>query len=283
MEKENKKATKHDSVGAISSRRLSKLQEKSDEGNSCDSFWSVSKSDIKFILIFVTLFSLFRFFAYDYYIVPSSSMVPTLLIGDMPLTEKWRYGYCKHSIWFSPPIFSGRKFFKNNIKRGEVVVFKSPEDCETNVVKRVIGLPGDKVRLENGVIIVNDVRAQLTFKEKMLYKDTAAHVFYELMIYDEILPLSDEVKHRVAYQEEMHNSEANNFKEQTVPEGYYFVMGDNRDCSKDSRCGLGLVPVENFMGHAVATIYSIGNGVRWWEFWLWLQNIRYNRICKKII
>ena len=76
------------------------------------------KEDIRFIVVFVFFFSLFRFFAYDWYIVPSCSMVPTLLIGDMPFVEKWRYGYSKHSIWFSPNLFSGRLFFKNNVKRG---------------------------------------------------------------------------------------------------------------------------------------------------------------------
>ncbi|MDR3155479.1 MAG: signal peptidase I [Holosporaceae bacterium] len=282
MKKENEKIVDSDNANDTASRTLSKLREKSDQSNS-NSLWSISKGDIKFILIFVTIFSLCRFFVYDYYIVPSSSMVPTLLIGDMPLTEKWRYGYSKHSIWFSPPILSGRKFFKDNVQRGEVVVFKSPEDNDTNVVKRVIGLPGDRVRVENGVVIVNNVRAQLTFKKKMFYKDTNAHLFYELMIYDEVLPLSKGVKHAVAYQEERRDSDVNNFAEETVPEGHYFVMGDNRDCSKDSRCGLGLVPTENLMGRAVATIYSIDNGVRWWEFWLWLQNIRYSRIFKKII
>lgn len=259
-----------------------KIIRDSEEGNSKSKKASF-KDDLRFIAIFVTIFALFRFFIYDYFIIPSSSMVPGLLIGDMPLVEKWTYGYSKHSIWFSPDVFSGRKFFKNNVKRGEVIVFKAPEDGDTNVIKRVIALPGDKISVNNGLISVNGVDAQLTFKEKMIYKDTNQRTIEELNLYEEKLPLSDAPIHIVAYYEPAKNSVANNFMEITVPEGFYFVMGDNRDFSKDSRCGLGMIPEENLMGRAVYTIYSIANGVKLWEFWLWLQNIRYDRILKKII
>lgn len=241
------------------------------------------KEDIKFIVIFVAIFALFRFFVYDYYIIPSSSMVPSLLIGDMPLTEKWRYGYSRHSIWFSPNIFSGRVFFKNNVKRGEVIVFKEPDGGDRNVIKRVIALPGDKIAVKHGVIHVNGVPAKLEFKEKFVYEDTNQRTFEELTVYNETLPLSDAPVHTVAYYEPAKDSPQNNFDEIDVPEGYYFVMGDNRDFSKDSRSGLGMVPEENLMGRAVYTIYSIGNGVKLWEFWLWFQNIRYSRIMRKII
>jgi signal peptidase I len=244
---------------------------------------STIKDDIKFIAVFVVVFSFFRFFVYDYFIIPSSSMVPTLLIGDMPLVEKWAYGYSKHSIWFSPNLFSGRKLFKNNVKRGEVVVFKAPEDESTNVIKRLIALPGDKISVNNGVVRVNGVDAKLTFRRKMVYRDINQGTLEELVIYDEELPLSEDHIHEVAYFEPARYSPANNFSEITVPDGYYFVMGDNRDFSKDSRCGLGMVPEENIMGRAVYTIYSIANGVKLWEFWLWIQNIRYSRIMKKII
>lgn len=241
------------------------------------------KDDLKFIAIFVIIFATFRFFVYDYYIIPSSSMVPSLLIGDMPLVEKWQYGYSRHSIWFSPKIFSGRVMFKHNVKRGEVIVFKEPGTCEKNVIKRVIGLPGDKVAVKDGVVHVNGVPAKLEYKYKFVYEDTNQRTFEELMVYEEKLPLSDAPIHTVAYYEPAKDSVVNHFDEMTVPDGHYFVMGDNRDFSKDSRCGLGLVPEENLMGRAVYTIYSIANGVKLWEFWLWFQNIRYSRICRKII
>ncbi|MDR1375400.1 MAG: signal peptidase I [Holosporaceae bacterium] len=247
------------------------------------------KEDLRFIVVFIFFFSIFRFFVFDWYIVPSSSMVPTLLIGDMPLVEKWTYGYSKHSIWFSPNLFSGRRFFKNNVKRGEVIVFKHPHDTETpdnndiNLIKRVIALPGDKVSVKNGFISVNGVEAKLSFKNKTVYHDTQTHRFTELNLYEETLPLADVPPHTVAYIDAMKFSTANNFNEVTVPQGHYFVMGDNRDCSKDSRCGLGFIPKENLMGRALCTVYSIANGVKLWEFWLWLQNIRYSRILQRII
>ncbi|MDR2794921.1 MAG: signal peptidase I [Holosporaceae bacterium] len=241
------------------------------------------KEDLRFLVIFLLVFATIRFFVYDYFIIPSSSMVPSLLIGDMPLVEKWVYGYSKHSIWFSPNFFSGRIGKENRPNRGEVIVFKSPEDNDTNVIKRVIAVPGDKISVKNGIIRVNGVDAQITFQKRMIYHDIRQKTRHELVIYTEKLPLSDTPEHTVAYFEPSNNSEANHFAEITVPEGYYFVMGDNRDFSKDSRCGLGMVPEENLMGKAIRTIYSIDNGVKLWEPWLWLQNIRYNRILKKII
>ncbi|MDR2682122.1 MAG: signal peptidase I [Holosporaceae bacterium] len=240
------------------------------------------KEDIRFLTIFLLVFASIRFFVYDYFIIPSSSMVPSLLIGDMPLVEKWAYGYSKHSIWFSPNFFSGR-IGSARPKRGEVIVFKAPEDNDTNVIKRVIAIPGDRVSVKDGIICVNGIEARITFQKRMIYHDIKQKTHHELVVYEEKLPLSDAPVHTVAYFEPAGNSEVNHFAEQTVPEGYYFVMGDNRDFSKDSRCGLGMVPEENLMGKAVRTIYSIDNGVKLWEPWLWFQNIRYSRILKKII
>lgn len=240
------------------------------------------KDDFKFILIFVVCFGFFRFFILDYYMVPSSSMFPTLLIGDMPLVKKWEYGYSKHSMWFSPDLFSGRIFFKDNVKRGDVIVFKAPEDLSINVIKRVIALPGDKISVQDGIISVNGEKSELVFKKKTVYHDINTESYHQLNLFEEKLPISNAPIHLVAYDEQMRFSMPNHFEETTVPEGHYFVMGDNRDYSKDSRCGLGLIPAENLMGRAKLKIYSIGGGVKIWQPWLWLQNIRYDRILNAI-
>ena len=246
------------------------------------------KSDLKFCAWFTVIFLIFRFFIYDWYIVPSCSMVPTLLVGDMPFVEKFAYGISKHNIWFSPDLFSGRYFFRNNVKRGEIIVFKHPYDPkhpeynDLNLIKRVIALPGDKVSVHNGVICVNGVEAELVYKEEVNYFDYPTGSTYIIKRYEERLPLSDAPVHIVGYIDEMKYSDVNNFDEVTVPEGHYFVMGDNRDCSRDSRCGLGFIPAENLMGRAIFTVYSIDKGVKLWEFWRWFQNIRYERLLKRI-
>jgi len=246
------------------------------------------KSDLKFCAWFTVVFLLFRFFVYDWYIVPSCSMVPTLLIGDMPFVEKFAYGISKHSIWFSPNLFSGRYFFKNNVKRGEIIVFKyphnpkHPENDGKNIIKRVIALPGDRVGVENGVISVNGVKAELKYKEEVNYYDYTRGETHIIRRYEEKLPLSDAPVHTVGYIEERRFWAQNHFDEVRVPEGHYFVMGDNRDLSDDSRCELGFVPEENLMGRAIFTVYSIDKGVKLWEFWRWFQNIRYDRLLKRI-
>ena len=246
------------------------------------------RSDLKFCVCFTAIFVTFRFFVYDWYIVPSCSMVPTLLVGDMPFVEKFAYGFSKYNIWFSPDLSSGRRFFRNNVKRGEIIVFKHPQSKEhpehnvLNLIKRVIALPGDKVSVNNGVIRINGVDAKLTYKEEVNYYDYPTGETYIIKRYEEKLPLSDAPTHIVGYVDEMKYSFTNNFPEVTVPAGHYFVMGDNRDCSKDSRCGLGFIPEENLMGRAIGTVYSIDNGVKLWEFWRWFQNIRYDRICKPL-
>lgn len=290
--------------------RLLKLKSSSSKSTEGKKF----REDARFIAIFLVVFSLFRFFLYDWYIVPSSSMVPTLLIGDMPFVEKFAYGFSKHNIWFSPNIFDGRIFFRNNVKRGDVIVFKYPEyehdptnfgwefvkssleqilsfitaspslpSTDINLVKRVIALPGDTISVRNGVVIVNGKPAKLTPKGKMLYRDIQTGEYFDLKLYEEELPYSDAPSHTVAYLDDTMSRGPNNFAEITVPPKHYFVMGDDRDLSKDSRCGLGLVPEENLMGKALFKVWSIDNGVKLFEPWLWLQNIRYSRIFRAII
>lgn len=237
---------------------------------------------LKFAVIFFSIFFLARSLVYDYFIIPSSSMYPSLLIGDIPLVEKWPYGYSRHSFWFSPNLFSGRIMKQREIVRGEVVVFKMPGDNSINIIKRVVGLPGDKIKVVNGTLYINGVEAKREYSKRIVFVDERDGSYRPLNVYNETIPFSN-VVHEVAYDESRAYTPQNNMSEITVPSKHYFVMGDNRDYSKDSRCGLGLVPEENLMGHASRVLHSIANGVKLWEPHLWFQNIRYNRILKKII
>ncbi|MDR2416690.1 MAG: signal peptidase I [Holosporales bacterium] len=223
----------------------------------------------------------FRSCVYEMFQIPSGSMEPSLLVGDMPLVEKWAYGYSKHAILLSPPLFDGR-IFSSSPKRGEVVVFKLPSDHSTNLIKRVIGLPGDRIQVIRGIVHVNGEPARLSpLETKHLHEHEQSRFVTEC--YEETLPGCAE-SHVVAYYPPAASSATNNTQEFRVPERHYFMMGDNRDFSKDCRYkDIGFIHEDLLIGRAAHVVYSMGNGVRWWEFWRWFQNIRYDRLWNRII
>ncbi|MDR1267164.1 MAG: signal peptidase I [Holosporales bacterium] len=248
----------------------------------CVDWWKQEARSF-FTLLFCAL--LFRTCVYEMFQIPSGSMEPSLLIGDMPLVEKWAYGYSYHSILFSPPLFKGRFFFSSP-KRGEVVVFKLPADTSTNLIKRVIGLPGDRIQILNGVVHVNGEKARLTpIPEKHFHKGDLAKgdlAQYVTDCYEEVLPGCTE-SHIVAYYPPHADHPCNHTKEFVVPADHYFMMGDNRCFSQDSRFTIpGLIHKDLLVGRAVRVVYRLDASVRWWEFWLWFQNLYYDRTWHKI-
>ena len=212
-------------------------------------------------LVWIVLIALiFRAFLFQSYNIPSGSMLKNLLVGDYIFVSKYTYGYSKHSLPFSIPLIPNRIFSSNPV-RGDVVVFKLPSDGKTDYIKRVIGVPGDKVQIINGEVYINNQR--LSYKEIGIYEDnnlinrkrkTLGCRNEKLKILEETLPngksyniLDSDI-----------TSYADNTAIYNVPEGHFFVMGDNRDNSQDSRYikSVGFIPFDNLVGRAELIFFS---------------------------
>ena len=208
--------------------------------------------------------------------IPSGSMRPTLLEGDYLFVTKWAYGYSRHSLPFSPNIFSGR-IFGSDPERGDVVVFKYPPNPSLDYIKRVIGLPGDKIQMRAGQLFINGEGVP---REKVseINNPDVTEVDRPVDVYRETLP------NGVAYDtlDLTPNSIGDETREFVVPEGHYFMMGDNRDNSLDSRFDVGFVPEENLIGRASVIFFSLGNDTSFREVWKWPSNMRWDRLFKVV-
>jgi signal peptidase I len=209
-----------------------------------------------------------RTFLFQPFNIPSGSMRDTLLVGDYLFVSKYSYGYSHYSFPFSPPLFSGR-IFGSGPQRGDVVVFRLPRDDSTDYIKRVIGLPGDKIQMREGLLYINNVPVK---REPLPgIRDDEGQV----KRWREILP------NGVTY--ETRDTTDTGFLDNTrvyeVPAGHYFMMGDNRDNSMDSRTPqVGNVPFENLVGKAQIIFFSVRDGDAAWQFWLWPWSVRWDRL-----
>tara|TARA_B100001093_G_scaffold519323_1_gene607790 strand:- start:1221 stop:1955 length:735 start_codon:yes stop_codon:yes gene_type:complete len=211
--------------------------------------------------------------------IPSSSMEPNLLIGDRLFVTKYSYGYSKHSFPFSPSILNKRIFFSNP-ERGDVAVFKTPADNRTDYIKRLIGLPGDSVQFIDANLYINNseiLKSRQSTKNKIFCGSQIIDVF----TFEEKLPNGK--SHTIVYLKNFPYQNSDLF---IVPKDHYFFLGDNRDCSKDSRflSSVGYVHKENLVGKAQYIFFSSDKSMgRLFEFWKWHKSIRFNRFFKKII
>ncbi len=205
-------------------------------------------------------------------------MEPTLLVGDRLFVSKFAYGYSKHSFPFSPPIYNKRIFFKEP-KSGDLIVFKTPADNRTDYIKRLIGMPGDTLQFINGDIYLN--KKKIDRREIAESSDIrCGKINLPVKIYEETLP--NGVKYKAAY-----NSAGTlqNTDVYTVPDNHYFLLGDNRDCSKDSRflSEVGYVNKLNIVGKAKLIFFSndtIKSSVL--KFWNWNKSLRTKRTFKRL-
>ncbi len=210
--------------------------------------------------------------------IPSSSMEPNLLVGDRIFVTKYSYGYSNHSFPFSPPFFKGR-IMSNEPKRGDVVVFKTPADNRTDYIKRLIGLPGDEIKFLDANLYLNNseiLKSIVSKKDKIFCGKKNIDVF----TFEETL--SNGKKHKTVYLKNFPYQESDNF---VVPKDHYFFLGDNRDCSKDSRflSSVGYVHKDNLVGKARFIFFSSDKSIgSFFSFWKWNKSLRLDRFFKKI-
>jgi signal peptidase I len=213
-----------------------------------------------------------RTFLFQPFSIPSGSMRPTLLEGDYLFVSKYAYGYSHHSFPFSPKIFSGR-IWSGTPERGDVAVFKFPPNPEIDYIKRIIGLPGDKVQMKDGVLYING-EAVKREKTGQIENFDVTEVEQPVDVYRETLP------NGVSYDtlDISTGTLGDDTREFNVPEGHYFAMGDNRDNSSDSRFTVGFVPAENLVGRANVIFFSIAGGHSPIEVWQWPAQLRLDRL-----
>jgi signal peptidase I len=214
-----------------------------------------------------------RTFLFQPFNIPSGSMEKTLLVGDYLFVSKFSYGYSHYSLPLSPPLFSGR-IWSAAPQRGDIVVFRLPKDDSIDYIKRVIGLPGDRIQMINGLLHINGEPVKRERIEDFIDDENGPPT--RIKRWRETLP------NGVTYTtlELFENGPNDNTQVYQVPPGHYFMMGDNRDNSTDSRVlsEVGYVPFENLIGRAQIVFFSIRGAGHAWEVWTWPWSVRWGRL-----
>ena len=216
-----------------------------------------------------------RSFMFEPFSIPSGSMYPNLKVGDYLFVSKYSYGFSKHSLPLSLPFIPGRIFYEEP-RRGDIVVFKTPEDNRTDYIKRLIGLPGDKIKMVSNEIFVNDkkISTKILLNEK--YK------FIDVQRIEEKLP-NNRSYNVYEFVKPFLDFDTNNFSEVTVPENHFFVLGDNRDNSQDSRY-IGFIPKNNLVGRAEMVFLSFDTEIgSFFKFWTWYPALRKDRFFVSLL
>jgi signal peptidase I len=236
---------------------------------------NIIKDNLRTIISAILIAFFIRTFLLQPFTIPSGSMLPNLLVGDYLFVSKYSYGYSKYSIPFSPNIISGRLFGRKPT-RGDVAVFRLPKDTSIDYIKRIIGLPGDTVKVLKGVVYVNNRPLDQSLFE-------TDYKYYKYYNPDKVLIESIEDKSYVTLNLDS-ESIGDNTGTYIVPKNHYFMMGDNRDNSLDSRFieQVGYVPYENLIGRAEFLFFSSDRSIPLWKIWQWHKKYRLDRVFKKI-
>ena len=227
---------------------------------------------IKTIIMAGALALGFRSLLFEPFNIPSGSMIPTLLVGDYLFVSKYSYGYSRYSFPLSLAPFNGR-IFERPPERGDVAVFRQPQNESIAFIKRIVGLPGDRIQVVNGVLRINDVAVKRDRRGFATASD--GYNLIRFTVYQETLPNGKSYM----IQERSDDDLLDNTNVFSVPEGHYFMVGDNRDNSRDSRTtSVGMVPAENLVGRAERLFFSHNSSANLWEVWKWPFAIRYGRL-----
>ncbi len=234
--------------------------------------------NVKTIAIALLIALVIRAFLFQPFNIPSGSMKSSLLVGDYLFVSKFAYGYSRHSLPFSPPLFDGRVMGAAP-RRGDVVVFKLPRDGRTDYIKRVVGLPGDRIQMIDGVLHINGTAVERERVDDFVEQDSFGNVS-RVTRYQETLPNGVTYKTLDRYP----SGDYDNTPVYTVPDGHYFMMGDNRDQSADSRepRAVSFVPAENLVGRAEVLFFSTNGQAALWEVWKWPSAIRWDRLFQPV-
>lgn len=230
------------------------------------------KETLRTIVYAVLIALSIRVTAFEPFSIPSGSMVPTLLVGDYLFVSKFAYGYSRYSLPFGVPLLPKERVLFTEPERGDVAVFKLPSDNSTDFIKRIVGMPGDRIQVINGILHINGDAVERKPVDDFIYERNPGQ-FSRMNQYLEVLPNGRE--HLIVEQSDEQPG-SDNTKEFTVPEDHYFMMGDNRDNSNDSRFGsVSFVPRENLVGRAEFLFFSIDGSA--WQIWTWLDKLRPSR------
>jgi signal peptidase I len=247
------------------------------------------RESITSITVAIAIALLIRTFLFQPFVIPSGSMKPTLLIGDFLFVSKFSYGFTKHSLPFSLPLIPGKIMERGKPKIGDVVVFRGPYDPGTDYIKRVVGTPGDRVQVKEGILYINDtpcpVEAEGSFTDDLWTKRHGREEerMLEPRVIDRYIEtLPGGIKHEILKLDRFGQGSLDNTEAFIVPAGHYFMMGDNRDESGDSRVQsqIGFVPEDHIIGKAQIIWFS--TTARWWEVWKWPFDIRFKRLFQSI-